>query len=92
VLVLSRKTGEGIMVGKKIKVSVLAIHGRHVKLGISGPADVPIHREEVYRMLQCRSRTGKDAPPLVPITTRPAPPVVPLGDCSRPVDTMEDCW
>ncbi len=91
-LVLSRKMGERIMVGNHIEVTVLAIHGRHVKLGIHGPADVPIHREEVYRRLQCRSGIGKDAPPLVPVMTQPVPLVAPLDGCSRPVDTMEDCW
>ena len=51
-LVLSRKEGEEIVVGHDIKVTVLEIVGDKVKLGFTGPADVPIHREEVYRRIQ----------------------------------------
>ena len=77
-LVLSRKMGERIMVGNHIEVTVLAIHGRHVKLGIHGPADVPIHREEVFRRLQCRPDTHKDAPPLTLNTMQPVSLDAPL--------------
>ena len=48
-LVLSRKRGERTMIGDTISVTVLEVHGDRVKLGFTGPAEVPIHREEVYR-------------------------------------------
>ena len=50
-LVLSRKRGEGVVIGDNVEVIVLEVHGDRVKLGLSGPADVPIHREEVYRKI-----------------------------------------
>ena len=40
-----------MVIGHDIEVTVLKIHGNRVKLGIRGPADVPIHRQE----LQARS-------------------------------------
>ena len=47
-LVLSRKKGEGVVIGRKIRVTVLEVSGTRVKLGFSCPPEVPIHREEVY--------------------------------------------
>ena len=50
-LVLTRKRGEQIRIGTTMEITVLAIQKGRVKLGISGPAEVPIHREEVYRAM-----------------------------------------
>jgi carbon storage regulator len=50
-LVLSRKRGETTVIGGEITVTVLEIRGDRVKLGFTGPAEVPIHREEIYRAL-----------------------------------------
>ncbi len=50
-LVLSRKRGERTVIGSEITVTVLEVHGDRVKLGFTGPADVPIHREEIYRVV-----------------------------------------
>jgi len=51
-LVLSRKNGEQIVIGRDITVTVLGIQGGRVKLGLSGPAEVPIHRQEVARQIE----------------------------------------
>jgi carbon storage regulator len=51
-LVLSRKKGESIVIGEDIHVTIVEIRGDKVKLGLVGPSDVPIHREEVYRRIQ----------------------------------------
>ncbi len=48
-LVLNRKRGEGVMIGENIEVTVLEVHGDRVKLGFRSPADVSIHREEIYQ-------------------------------------------
>jgi carbon storage regulator len=48
-LVLSRKPGEAVVIGGNIEVTVLAVHGDRVKLGLCGPTEVPIRREEVQR-------------------------------------------
>lgn len=47
-LVLSRKRGEALVIGNDITVTVLEVRGDRVKLGFTGPAEVPIHREELY--------------------------------------------
>jgi carbon storage regulator len=51
-LVLSRKRGETVVIGKNIEVTVLEVHEDRVKLGFSSPADVTIHREEVYQRIR----------------------------------------
>ena len=50
-LVLSRKQGERIRINDSIEVIVLEMRNGTVKLGFNGPADVPIHREEVYQRI-----------------------------------------
>jgi carbon storage regulator len=50
-LVLRRKVGESIILSGMISISVLAVEGERVKIGISAPADVTIVREELLRVL-----------------------------------------
>jgi len=51
-LVLSRKVGERIVApGAKLTVTVLAVEGNAVRLGISAPDNVAIYREEVWQRL-----------------------------------------
>jgi carbon storage regulator len=49
-LVLSRKLGERIVLpSSEIEITVLAVNGKSVRLGISAPASLGIYREEVWR-------------------------------------------
>ena len=50
-LVLSRKTGQRTIIAGTIRVVVLSVQGDRVKLGFEGPANVPIHREEVFERI-----------------------------------------
>ena len=54
-LVLSRKLGEVLVIGNSITVTVVAVDGDRVRLGIVAPAEVPIHREEIYQKIGNRS-------------------------------------
>ncbi|MEW6302736.1 MAG: carbon storage regulator, partial [Verrucomicrobiota bacterium] len=47
-LILSRKPGECVVVDGRIKIKIVRLEGDVVKLGIEAPADVPVHRLEVY--------------------------------------------
>lgn len=51
-LVLTRKLKEAIQIGDDIEITVLAISGDQVKLGINAPKHVEIHRKEVYLAIQ----------------------------------------
>jgi carbon storage regulator len=57
VLVLTRKPNQSIMIGDHVEVSVLAIMGEKVRLGIEAPRSVPVFRREVYVEME-RDRTG----------------------------------
>ena len=50
-LVLSRKSGESIVIADNITVTVLEVQGNRVKLGFIAPGEAPIHRAEVYEKL-----------------------------------------
>ena len=52
-LVLSRKRGETIIIGSGVTVTVLAVQGDRVKIGIVAPAEMPVHRQEIYKRLDC---------------------------------------
>ena len=47
-LVLTRKSNQSIMIGDDIEVTVLAIMGEKVRIGIQAPRDIPVFRKEVY--------------------------------------------
>jgi carbon storage regulator len=59
-LVLTRKASQSIMIGDEIEVSVLAIMGEKVRIGIEAPREVPVFREEVYVQIQ-RDQEGAPA-------------------------------
>ena len=50
-LILTRKLGESIAIGDQIKVILIEIQGKHVKIGVNAPKDVPIHRQEIYERI-----------------------------------------
>jgi len=51
-LILSRKAGEKIVIGDGITIEVVDVRSDRVRLGISAPKDVPVHREEVYQAIK----------------------------------------
>ncbi|MBH0161693.1 carbon storage regulator CsrA [Fictibacillus sp. 26RED30] len=51
-LVLTRKLQEAIKIGEDIELTVLSIDGDQVKLGISAPKQIEIHRKEVFLSIQ----------------------------------------
>ncbi|MGI8631147.1 MAG: carbon storage regulator CsrA [Solirubrobacterales bacterium] len=51
-LVLTRKSNQSIMVGDDVEISVLAVMGDKVRIGIEAPREVPVYRKEVYLSIQ----------------------------------------
>ena len=47
-LVLTRKSNQSIMIGDDVEVSVLAIIGEKVRIGIQAPRSIPVFRKEIY--------------------------------------------
>ena len=59
-LVLTRKANQSIMIGDDIEVSVLAVMGEKVRIGIAAPRAVPVFRQEVYLEIQQGREEGGD--------------------------------
>lgn len=57
-LILTRRVGETLMIADNVTVTVLAVHGSQVRIGINAPRDVPVHREEIA----LRIRAGEFVP------------------------------
>ncbi len=51
-LVLTRKGNQSIMIGDEIEISVLAVMGEKVRIGIQAPRSIPVFRKEVYLEIQ----------------------------------------
>ena len=62
-LVLTRKGNQSIMIGDEIEVSVLAIMGEKVRIGIEAPRSIPVFRKEVYVDIQRDRAEKEDADP-----------------------------
>ena len=60
-LVLTRKSNQSIMIGDEIEVSVLAIMGEKVRIGIQAPRSIPVFRKEVYLEIQQEKAAGSRA-------------------------------
>ena len=78
-LVLSRKVNENIVIDGRIIVKVVRTEGNFVKIGIEAPANVPVHRQEIYDEIQKNNQSalavGRPATPrLDPKGTKPEKP------------------
>jgi carbon storage regulator len=51
-LILTRRTGETIMIGENVTVTVLAVKGNQVRVGVNAPKEVAVHREEVFERIK----------------------------------------
>ncbi len=51
-LILTRRVGEIIRINDDISIQVLSVNGQQVKIGIVAPADVAVHRDEIYQRIQ----------------------------------------
>jgi carbon storage regulator len=65
-LVLTRRVDESIMIGDEIRVTVVAVKGDHVRVGIDAPRSVSIHRLEVYEEI-CRTNREASAVSAAPL-------------------------
>lgn len=51
-LVFTRKRNEAIVIGQGIEIRVVRIGKDGVRIGISAPPDIPVHRSEIYRLVE----------------------------------------
>lgn len=62
-LILTRRAGETVVIGADavINITVLAVKGNQVRVGINAPKSVPVHRKEIYERLQAERTAGGGA-------------------------------
>ncbi len=60
-LVLTRKTNESIMIGEDVEISVVEVKGDQVKLGITAPRNIKVHRKEVFLAIQRENISASQA-------------------------------
>lgn len=60
-LILTRRVGETIRINDDISIQVLGVSGQQVKIGITAPTDVAVHREEIYLRIQAERESVKAA-------------------------------
>jgi carbon storage regulator len=62
-LVLSRQKDETIMIGDDVEITVVDIRGDKVRLGITAPPHIPVHRKEVYEAIKRENRAASQVRP-----------------------------
>ncbi len=60
-LVLSRQRDESIMIGDDVEIIIVDVRGDKVRLGITAPKSIPVHRREIYDAIQ-REKAEKKEP------------------------------
>lgn len=58
-LVLSRNTDESIVIGDEVEVKIVRVRGNRVRLGITAPRHIPVHRKEVYESINRHQALGR---------------------------------
>jgi carbon storage regulator len=51
-LILTRRVGETVVIGDDVQVTVLGVKGNQVRLGVTAPRDVSVHRLEIYERIR----------------------------------------
>ncbi len=62
-LVLSRQRDETIMIGDDVEITIVDIRGDKVRIGITAPSHIPVHRKEVYEAIQRENRAAAHLKP-----------------------------
>jgi carbon storage regulator len=78
-LILARRPGERVVIGEDILVTVMAVNGHTVRLGIEAPQSVSVYREEIWLGVKEENRAAAevdvDALPQAPAQPPPDDPV-----------------
>ncbi len=59
-LILTRRVGETLIIGDEVSVTVLAVKGNQIRIGVDAPKEVSVHREEIYQRIQTEGHRATD--------------------------------
>lgn len=65
-LILTRKSGEGIRIGDSVTIRVIEIRGNQVRLGVEAPKNISVHREEIYELILEQNTLSAQSSPVDP--------------------------
>lgn len=57
-LILTRKEGESLRLGDDITITVVSVKGGHVRIGVTAPRELAVHREEIYQKISDASHSS----------------------------------
>jgi carbon storage regulator len=57
-LILTRAPSESVMVGDEVTITVLGVKGNQVRIGVTAPKSIAVHREEIYQRIQAEKTTA----------------------------------
>ena len=57
-LILTRRVGESVVIGDDVSVTILGVKGNQVRIGVTAPSDVTVHRQEIYERIQKEREEG----------------------------------
>ncbi len=94
-LILSRKSGESIVIDGRVHIKIVRVEGDVVKVGIEAPTDVPVHRKEVYEEIQksnqgALTRQCTPLPKLAGVTAKTITPVKPTTPLAAKKTALPD--
>jgi carbon storage regulator len=58
-LILTRRVGETINIGNDVSVTVLGVKGNQIRLGVTAPKDVAVHREEIKARIDAENTAAR---------------------------------
>lgn len=64
-LILTRRIGETVIIGEDVGITVLAVKGNQVRLGVKAPREISVHREEIFERISSEQESGRDPGPLL---------------------------
>ena len=83
-LVLSRKKDETIMIGDEVEITIVDVRGDKVRLGITAPKNIPVHRREVYDAIQREKKAAAESQNHVEEESKKSPEEEPQEPAEKP--------
>ena len=65
-LILTRKSGEGLRIGDSVIIKVIEIRGNQVRLGVDAPRNISVHRDEIYELIRQENQMAAQSSPASP--------------------------
>lgn len=60
-LVLTRRVGESIVIGKDVTITLMGMNGGQARIGVSAPKEVSVNREEIQERINREGQTRASA-------------------------------